>query len=121
MKPAYKERAKDFVFSFLNSLTFLYAELLGRHYGGGVLELVPSEIAALRDPLVSVTERQFAAVDEMIRGETDLTTLLDYTDTLILKEGIGLTDEEIKRIRMAHQRLIQRRLRLPAPLILMPD
>lgn len=36
MKPAYKERAKDFVFSFLNSLTFLYAELLGRHYGGGV-------------------------------------------------------------------------------------
>lgn len=121
MKPAYKERAKDFVFSFLNSLTFLYAELLGRHYGGGVLELVPSEIAALRVPLVSVTERQFAAVDEMIRGETDLTTLLDYTDTLILKEGIGLTDEEIKRIRMAHQRLIQRRLRLPAPLILMPD
>lgn len=36
--------------SFLNSLTCLTAELEGRHYGGGVLELVPSEIERLLLP-----------------------------------------------------------------------
>ncbi|MGC4000174.1 MAG: N-6 DNA methylase [Anaeromyxobacter sp.] len=34
------------VAAFVNSLTALTAELEGRHYGGGVLELVPSEIRA---------------------------------------------------------------------------
>ena len=36
--------AKTLVASFINSLTALSAELEGRHYGGGVLELIPSEI-----------------------------------------------------------------------------
>lgn len=112
MKPAYKERAKDFVFSFLNSLTFLYAELLGRHYGGGVLELVPSEIENLPIPLITVSDEQFTKVDNMIRDEAGLNTLLDYTDTIILGDGAGLSAGEIKQIRMAHQRLMYRRLRM---------
>jgi adenine-specific DNA methylase len=39
------------VASFLNPLTALSAELEGRTYGGGVLELVPSEIERLLVPL----------------------------------------------------------------------
>jgi len=35
------------VYCFSNALTALSAELYGRHYGGGVLELVPSEIEKL--------------------------------------------------------------------------
>jgi adenine-specific DNA-methyltransferase len=112
MKPAYQDRGKDFVFSFLNSLTFLYAELLGRHYGGGVLELVPSEIARLQIPLVSVTDSQFAQVDSLIRAEAGLDALLDYTDEIVLKEGVGLTAVEIAQIRAAHQRVMRRRLRI---------
>ncbi|MCP4363214.1 MAG: N-6 DNA methylase [Chloroflexi bacterium] len=112
MKPAYKERAKDLVFSFLNSLTFLYAELLGRHYGGGVLELVPSEIENLRIPLISVSDEQFAKVDAIIRNGVDLDTLLDYTDTIILRDAIGLAKEEIEQIRKAHKKLMLRRLRV---------
>ena len=111
MKPEYKQRAKDFVFSFLNSLTFLYAELLGRHYGGGVLELVPSEIKKLQIPLISASHEQFMAVDIMIRNKVDLDTLLDYTNGIILRDGLGLTEIEIERIRDAHNRLMLRRLR----------
>jgi hypothetical protein len=44
--------AASLVYSFLNSLTSLSAELEGRHYGGGVLELVPSEIERLILPVV---------------------------------------------------------------------
>src|SRR5690606_3680901 len=56
---AYRIRVKEvsshaLVFSFINSLTALSAELEGRHYGGGVLELVPSEIERLLVPVVSV-------------------------------------------------------------------
>jgi adenine-specific DNA-methyltransferase len=39
---------------FLNPLTALSAELEGRHYGGGVLELIPSEIERLIVPLPNV-------------------------------------------------------------------
>ncbi len=41
------------MFGFLNGLTALTAELEGRHYGGGVLELVPSEIEKLLVPVPS--------------------------------------------------------------------
>ena len=36
--------------SFINPLTALSAELEGRHYGGGVLELIPSESSVCRSP-----------------------------------------------------------------------
>ncbi len=39
--------ARDLVAGFHNSLTLLTAELEGRSFGGGVLELVPSEIERL--------------------------------------------------------------------------
>jgi adenine-specific DNA methylase len=42
MNDEHSGREKDFVFSFLNSLTLLTTELEGRHYGGGVLELSKS-------------------------------------------------------------------------------
>ena len=61
------------VASFLNPLTALSAELEGRHYGGGVLELVPSEIEKLLVPLSS-SEFNLAAVDEGVRSEADRKT-----------------------------------------------
>ncbi len=112
MKPEYHDQARNFVFSFLNSLTFLYAELLGRHYGGGVLELVPSEIARLPIPLVEVNDEQFSKVDQMIRQGVEWPILLDYTDAIILKAGLGLTEAEIITIKKAHQKLMRRRLRI---------
>jgi hypothetical protein len=112
MKPEYKDQTKNLVFSFLNSLTFLYAELLGRHYGGGVLELVPSEIEKLQIPLVSISDEQFSKADEMIRAEVNLETLLDYTDPIILENGIGLSKQQIETIRSAHKKLMLRRLRV---------
>jgi hypothetical protein len=104
-------RAGDLAFSFLNSLTFLSAELGGRHYGGGVLELVPSEIEKLLIPLRSVDGQLFAHVDAMIRQRVPLTNLLDLTDRIILGQGLSLTEQEISILRSAHQRLMKRRLR----------
>lgn len=45
-------RGRDLVAGFHNSITLLSSEIEGRSYGGGVLELVPSEIARLAVPLL---------------------------------------------------------------------
>ena len=43
------------------------AELEGRHYGGGVLELIPSEIERLTVPLPAKVKVDLAALDKAIR------------------------------------------------------
>lgn len=111
MKSSYASRAKDLTFSFLNSLSFLYCEMLGRHYAGGVLELVPSEIERIPVPLVPVSPEDFAKADSLIREGGSITDLVNFTDDVILRKGIGLSPADISVIRAAHKRLMLRRLR----------
>ena len=69
---AYRIRAKEtaaerLVGCFINPLTALSAELEGRHYGGGVLELIPSEIERLTIPLPKKAKVDLNALDKAIR------------------------------------------------------
>lgn len=69
---AYRIRAKEgtaeqLVYAFLNGLTALSAELEGRHYGGGVLELVPSEIEKLLVPPPSTVSPKVSELDKAVR------------------------------------------------------
>lgn len=59
--------AEQLVYSFINALTSLSAELEGRHYGGGVLELVPSEIERLLVPTPAKITPNVAQLDEAVR------------------------------------------------------
>ena len=70
---AYRIRSKEgsaeqLVFGFLNGLTALTAELEGRHYGGGVLELIPSEIEKLHVPVPSKIKPRAADLDKTLRS-----------------------------------------------------
>lgn len=70
---AYRIRTRDvgaekLVGCFVNPLTALSAELEGRHYGGGVLELIPSEIERLVVPLPKTANINIANLDENIRN-----------------------------------------------------
>jgi hypothetical protein len=96
----------------LNSLTFLSAELEGRHYGGGVLEMVPSEIERLLIPLTRADAQELMEVDRMVRRRVDVDDLLQCTDPLILQSGLGLSDAEIAILQTAYRRLRDRRLRV---------
>lgn len=62
--------ADKLVSCFINSLTALSAELEGRHYGGGVLELVPSEIEKLLMPLPSKINISIKDLDKKVRTES---------------------------------------------------
>ncbi len=100
--------------SFVNSLTALTAELEGRHYGGGVLELVPSEIERLLVPLVDFTRVELGQLDGFVRKSTDPFALLDRQDNIICKR-MGLKKGYFDVLQGAYQQLRARRMRLTLP------
>jgi len=85
LKDAYSGRREDFVLSFINSYTLLLAGLGGRHYAGGVVELVPSEIRALKVPLLQVSRQNFRLLDRLIREGRAVEEILEFTDQIILR------------------------------------
>jgi adenine-specific DNA-methyltransferase len=61
---------KRHVVSFLNTLTLISCEILGRSYGGGVLELMPGEanLIPIPEPKDDL-EELFCQVDERVRAK----------------------------------------------------
>ncbi|WP_263819994.1 N-6 DNA methylase [Salinibacter sp.] len=96
--------------SFVNSLTALSAEIEGRHYGGGVLELVPSEIRRLLIPKPTGEEKDAYQLDEMVRDDKEGAPLLKAQDKKVLGE-LGLSREEIDALHSGWRRLWNRRQR----------
>jgi adenine-specific DNA methylase len=112
---AYRVIPKQFddsslVFSFVNSLTALSAELEGRHYGGGVLELVPSEIRKLLVPIQKSDEKKVYRLDGLIRKSIAPELLLAKQDSATLKK-IGFSNEACDELLHAWLRLRLRRQR----------
>lgn len=108
-----KKDVRSFAFAFHNTVTFIYAELGGRFYGGGVLELTPNEFKDL--PVPNVIERidshNLTVLDEMMRSGQTISNVLDFTDDVILKKGYGLSSEDISRLRKIYLKLLRRRLK----------
>ncbi len=101
--------AKKFVYCFINSLTALSSELEGRHYGGGVLELVPSEIEKLYVPIPPRTRTAMKTLDKMIRNASS-SEVLAFQDNRVLKD-LGLNGNEIACLHAAWDKLRNRRQR----------
>lgn len=111
---AYRIRAKrgtaaQLVYGFINSLTALSAELEGRHYGGGVLELVPSEIEKLLVPSPENLTTDISSLDRQIREESVADTLEAQSEIVLA----GLTKGEQMDLLAAWAMLRNRRQRLP--------
>ncbi len=81
--------AEQLVGCFLNPLTALSAELEGRHYGGGVLELIPSEIERLMIPLPANANVDLEALDASIRTRPTHETLERQGKTVLGALGIS--------------------------------
>jgi adenine-specific DNA methylase len=93
-----------------NSVTFALAEVLGRSYGGGILELEPTECGYLPvvDPaIVPGTLHQKA--DELVR-ERRYTDALDLVDQLVLVERLGFAIDEVAALRCAWTQMRDRRI-----------
>jgi adenine-specific DNA methylase len=111
-----KYSAETLVASFLNPLTALSAELEGRHYGGGVLELVPSEIEKLLLPLNGSARYDLSKIDELVRTQST-ERLFEQHGAALLKKSLGLSATEIERLTNGWDGLRNRRQRKEAEAI----
>jgi adenine-specific DNA-methyltransferase len=107
----------DFVAAFHNSLTLLSAELEGRNFGGGVLELVPSEVSHLAVVAVAGMGEELPRLDAVCReaseGDAQMQSaevLIRETDLLLAKTGKGINADLLGRLGEARLVLQRRRL-----------
>lgn len=95
----------------INSASFAFAEIIGRSYGGGILELEPREAQELLvPPPRGVTKKLAHQLDELLR-EGDLMTALDLGDAALLVDGCGWDPARVTSLRSAWIRLRDRRSR----------
>lgn len=95
----------------INSATFAFSEVLGRSYGGGVLELEPREAEALLIPDPRrLTKRDVAAVHHLLTRD-GLIAALDLVDEKLLVQAHGISPATVAQLRGAWERLRDRRLR----------
>jgi adenine-specific DNA-methyltransferase len=99
------------VYCFINSLTALTAEMEGRHYGGGVLEMVPSEIEKLLIPVVDVKNMDLTDLDARISVSHDPDALFIAQDKKILMAA-GFSKKDCRIIHQAWIHIRSRRQRL---------
>lgn len=94
-----------------NSITFAVSEVVGRSYGGGILELEPSEAEELPVPDPSlVPEHLIATVDELVRAKR-IEEALDAVDRAVLIDKLGFAEEQVMAARAAWTTLRDRRNR----------
>ena len=95
---------RKLVFSFYNSMTFVLAELEGRYYGGGVLELTPNEFKNLFIPYLDmITDEQFDTLNNMLQQSASIESILEYTNSILL---VGVDTSRLESIRKV---LVERR------------
>jgi adenine-specific DNA-methyltransferase len=86
--------AKRQTVGFMNSWTLLVAELTGRSYGGGVLELMPSEANQLPMPgPVDALDRIFDQVDDQVRSR-NLYDAVAIVDNVVMPEWLTKRDRQ---------------------------
>lgn len=103
------EHAAQISLAFLNSMTFAFAEVLGRSYGGGVLEIEPNEAEQIPVPFFENISLDLEEIDKLERaGQVEC--VLNITDRELLQDRMGLDKSEIGMLRQAWRKLSGRRI-----------
>jgi adenine-specific DNA-methyltransferase len=104
--------AEQLVASFMNPLTALSAELEGRHYGGGVLELVPSEIEKLLIPVHESPPVDLLELDRDVRNQSAESVLSSHGIKSL--KALGVSQANADQMMAGWTHLRRRRQRIPA-------
>lgn len=111
MLPGYERMERRLVSGFHNSLTLLSAEIEGRSFGGGVLELVPSEINRLLVIDPNTVPDALDDLDHLARERGyESEDLVHATNAALIRDVPGLDPGLIAAAEGARQRLLGRRM-----------
>lgn len=95
--------------AFLNTYTFALSETIGRSYGGGVLTFEPGEMRKMRIPMKMAERLDLKKIDDWQRtGKID--KIMEYTDDVLLRDGLNLTDREIALLHNIWDKMRNRRM-----------
>lgn len=94
---------------FLNPFTMILSELNGRFYGGGVLELVPSEIRNLYVPIIEKFDFDIEEINRLVKNG-DIEDVIKYNGELILT-ALGFSTEDNIKLMSIWNKLKSNRLR----------
>ena len=95
--------------AFLNTYTFALSETIGRSYGGGVLTFEPGEMRKMRIPMRMAERLDIDQIDRWQRnGEID--RILKYTDDILLRDGLRLSEREIELLHSIWNKMRDRRM-----------
>jgi adenine-specific DNA-methyltransferase len=111
MTRPFEGREEELVAGFHNTATLLTAEIEGRSFGGGVLELVPTEIGRISVPLLPHLASSLPDLDKLARtAGPDSDELIEQTDALLAEAVPELTPGLLDTLRAARAALLKRRM-----------
>ena len=90
---------RDLCFSFYNSITLLFAEVDGRSYFSGVLELTPTEFRGLPLSLLKPTDEEFSTFERLLSGANQgIARVCEIIDKKMC-DAFGIQEAEMHQIR----------------------
>lgn len=106
---------ENVLLSYYNSISFAFTEICGRSYGGGVLEILPSEMGNIMLPKIQNIDTELRdsllrQVDSIVGNDEDIEKALDLVDQKLLVEVLGIDAELCGKFRMIWKKLRKRRL-----------
>ncbi|QEL71857.1 MULTISPECIES: N-6 DNA methylase [unclassified Bacillus cereus group] len=101
---------KSLIFCFYNSLTLIDSELVGRSYGGGVLEITPNEFKEIKIPYFKIEEKYFDKLDQMLRMNLPIEEILEFTDEVILINKFDINPEDVTKLKNIRNRIVSNRV-----------
>lgn len=105
-------KIESLIFSFYNSATLAFAELYGRYYGGGVLELTPNEFKTLPVPYLGLDSANFNSYVADFKNKTSIKDICKRNDIVILKSfDKHIDDDSIKKLYNIREKLYLRRIK----------
>lgn len=103
---------ENLIYSFYNSLTLSFAELNGRYYGGGVLELTPNEFKNLPISYLDIKVNDFNSFVNDFKNKTSIKDICKRNDAIILKSiDNNLDTDSIEKIFNIREKLYLRRIK----------
>jgi len=94
---------------FHNSATFAFAEIMGRSYGGGILELEPREAEQLPIPCPECADTELTQDVDLLLKANEVEKALDVVDRRVLIERLGWSPDVVAQCRSAWVALRDRR------------
>lgn len=93
-----------------NSATFAFTEIIGRSYGGGILELEPREAELLPVPSPDLASPDLSSDVDILLKAGEVTKAVDLVDQHVLIEGLRWSPKQVAECQAAWLALRDRRL-----------